>query len=549
VEKNASFFSQGTQRDKSKDDFHYQIQNKYLLQRDEIVQKISEKSERWDLIIIGGGATGVGAAIDASARGYSTLLLEQSDFGKGTSSRSTKLIHGGVRYLKQGNISLVLEALKERGLLCQNAPHLVHNVPFVVPTYDWWEGTFYGVGLKLYDILAGKYGFGNSESLSIDETLERIPTVETDGLRGGVVYYDGQFDDSRLLINMVQTADDLGADILNYVKVTSLLKQNDIITGVLAKDIETGNEFVLKAKAVINATGVFSDSVRKMDEENVKPIITASRGTHIVLDKSFLPGNNAIMIPQTSDGRILFAIPWYNRVVVGTTDIEVDTPTLEPLATEEEIDFLLTTASKYLVKDPSRSDILSVFSGLRPLVTIDDEENTAAISREHTVSISRSGLLTVAGGKWTTYRKMAEDTIDQAIVVAQLNYKPPVTENLRLHGSTTNKIQNDDFAYYGSDARKVRTVCNDTSLNKLIHPNFNIKEGEVVWSIRNEMARTVEDFLARRTRSLFLDAKASIEMAPKVAKLMAKELKKNRKWVKDQIDSYNLIAKDYLLAR
>jgi glycerol-3-phosphate dehydrogenase len=549
VEKNASFFSQGTQRDKSKDDFHYQIQNKYLLQRDEIVQKISEKSERLDLIIIGGGATGVGAAIDASARGYSTLLLEQSDFGKGTSSRSTKLIHGGVRYLKQGNISLVLEALKERGLLCQNAPHLVHNVPFVVPTYDWWEGTFYGVGLKLYDILAGKYGFGNSESLSIDETLERIPTVETDGLRGGVVYYDGQFDDSRLLINMVQTADDLGADILNYVKVTSLLKQNDIITGVLAKDIETGNEFVLKAKAVINATGVFSDSVRKMDEENVKPIITASRGTHIVLDKSFLPGNNAIMIPQTSDGRILFAIPWYNRVVVGTTDIEVDTPTLEPLATEEEIDFLLTTASKYLVKDPSRSDILSVFSGLRPLVTIDDEENTAAISREHTVSISRSGLITVAGGKWTTYRKMAEDTIDQAIVVAQLNYKPPVTENLRLHGSTTNKIQNDDFAYYGSDARKVRTVCNDTSLNKLIHPNFNIKEGEVVWSIRNEMARTVEDFLARRTRSLFLDAKASIEMAPKVAKLMAKELKKNRKWVKDQIDSYNLIAKDYLLAR
>jgi glycerol-3-phosphate dehydrogenase len=519
-----------------------------LLQRDEIVQKFSENPERWDLIIIGGGATGVGAAIDASARGYSTLLLEQNDFGKGTSSRSTKLIHGGVRYLKQGNISLVLEALKERGLLCRNAPHLVHNVPFVVPTYDWWEGTFYGVGLKLYDILAGKYGFGNSELLSVDETLERIPTVETDGLRGGVVYYDGQFDDSRLLINMVQTADDLGADIINYFSVTSLLNQDGIIIGVSARDIETGNEFELKAKAVINATGVFSDSVRKMDEQNVKPIITASRGTHIVLDKSFLPGGNAIMIPQTSDGRILFAIPWHSRVIVGTTDIEVDTPTLEPVATEDEIDFLLTTASKYLVKDPSRSDILSVFSGLRPLVTKDDEANTAAISREHTVSISRSGLITVAGGKWTTYRKMAEDTIDQAIEVAQLNYKPPVTENLRLHGSTTNELESDDFGIYGSDARKVKNLCGENSLNKLLHPKFNIKAGEVIWSVRNEMARTVEDFLARRTRTLFLDAKATLEIAPKVANLMAKELKKNRKWAKEQIESYNLIAKSYLVS-
>jgi len=518
-----------------------------MLDRDEIVQKFSAKSERWDLIIIGGGATGVGSAIDASARGYKVLLLEQSDFGKGTSSRSTKLIHGGVRYLKQGNISLVLEALKERGLLCQNAPHLIHNIPFVVPTYDWWEGTFYGVGLKLYDMLAGKYGFGNSESLSLDETLERIPTLETDGLRGGVVYYDGQFDDSRLLINMVQTVDDLGADIINYVKVTSLIKQNDIITGVLTKDIETGNEFELKAKAVINATGVFSDSVRKMDEKNVKPIIAPSRGTHIVLDKSFLPGDNAIMVPNTSDGRILFAIPWHNRVVVGTTDIEVDTTTLEPVATEDEIDFLLTTASKYLVKDPSKSDILSVFSGLRPLVRSGGAENTAAISREHIVSISRCGLVTIAGGKWTTYRKMAEDTIDQAIEVAQLNYKPPVTENLRLHGSTTNKKENDDFAFYGSDAGKVEKLCNDKSLNKVIHQKFIIKEGEVVWSVRYEMARTVEDFLARRTRTLFLDAKASIEMAPKVAKLMAKELKKNREWVSEQIDSYNIVAKGYLV--
>jgi glycerol-3-phosphate dehydrogenase len=518
-----------------------------LLPREKILERLSEKSSKWDFIVIGGGATGVGVAVDAESRGLKTLLLEQHDFGKGTSSRSTKLIHGGVRYLQQGNISLVLEALKERGLLCQNAPHLVHNIAFVVPTYDWWEGTFYGIGLKLYDMLAGKYGFGDSKLLSIEETLERIPTLETNGLRGGVIYYDGQFDDSRLLINMVQTADELGADLLNYMKVTSLIKENKIITGVTAFDTETGKEFEFKAKAVINATGVFSDSIRKMDDTNVKPIITPSRGTHIVLDKSFLPSDNAIMIPHTSDGRILFAIPWHNRVIIGTTDIEVNNPVLEPVAAEDEIDFLLTTASKYLVKDPSKKDILSVFSGLRPLVTSGDEKNSAAISREHTVSISSSGLITIAGGKWTTYRKMAEDTVDQALIVAQFDNKPSVTKDLHLHGYIKGKIEENDFSVYGSDADSVKRLCDEMALYKLLHPKFNIKEGEVIWSVRNEFARTVEDFLARRTRALFLDAKASINMAPKVAELMAKELHKNSAWIKEQIDSFNEVAQGYLV--
>ena len=518
-----------------------------MLQREQILSKLSDNSEQWDFIIIGGGATGVGAAIDASSRGYKILLLEQSDFGKGTSSRSTKLIHGGVRYLQQGNISLVLESLKERGLLCQNAPHLVHNLAFIVPTYDWWEGTFYGVGLKLYDMLSGKYGFGKSRILSEEETLQRIPTLETNGLRGGVIYYDGQFDDSRLLINMVQTADELGTDILNYIKVTSLLKENDIVVGVGAIDVETENEFKLKAKVVINATGVFTDSIRRFDDKNAKSIIAPSRGTHIVLDKSFLPGENAIMVPHTSDGRILFAIPWLNHVIVGTTDVEIDEPTLEPFAEEDEIDFLLNTASKYLVKDPSRTDILSIFSGIRPLVTKGDEESTAAISREHTVLISRSGLITVAGGKWTTYRKMAEDTIDQAIEVAQLEYKPSVTENFHLHGYIKNKVANAHLAHYGSDADEIEALSSQKSLNEKLHPKFEIRAGEVVWCVRNEMARTVEDFLARRTRVLFLDANAAIEMAPAVAKLMAKELKNNRKWVKEQVESFNEVAKKYLI--
>jgi len=518
-----------------------------LLKREQILAKLSDNFEQWDFIIIGGGATGVGAAIDASSRGYKTLLVEQSDFGKGTSSRSTKLIHGGVRYLQQGNISLVLEALKERGLLCQNAPHLVHNLAFVVPNYDWWEGTFYGVGLKLYDMLAGKYGFGKSRLLSEEETLERIPTLETEGLRGGVIYYDGQFDDSRLLINMVQTADELGTDILNYLKVTSLFKNNDVVVGVIAIDVETGNEYKLKAKAVINATGVFTDSIRKMDDENVKSIIAPSRGTHIVLDKSFLPGDNAIMVPHTSDGRILFAIPWLNHVVVGTTDVEIDEPTLQPTADEDEIDFLLTTASKYLVKDPSKTDILSAFSGIRPLVTKGDDENTASISREHTVLISRSGLITVAGGKWTTYRKMAEDTINQAIEVAQLEPQPSVTENFPLHGYIKSKIADDHLAHYGSDADEIEALSSQKLLSEKLHPKFEIKAGEVVWCVRNEMARTVEDFLARRTRVLFLDANAAIEMAPAVAKLMAEELKKNRKWQKEQVELFKEIAEKYLV--
>jgi glycerol-3-phosphate dehydrogenase len=284
-----------------------------------------------------------------------------------------------------------------------------------------------------------------------------------------------------------------------------------------------------------------------MDDKNLKPIITPSRGTHIVLDKSFLPGDNAIMIPHTSDGRILFAIPWHNRVIIGTTDIEVNNPVLEPVAAEDEIDFLLTTASKYLVKDPSKKDILSVFSGLRPLVTSGDEKNSAAISREHTVSISGSGLITIAGGKWTTYRKMAEDTVDQALIVAQLDNKPSVTKDLHLHGYIKGKIEESDFSVYGSDADSVKKLCDEMALNKLLHPKFNIKEGEVIWSVRNEFARTVEDFLARRTRALFLNAKASIDMAPKVAELMAKELNKNSAWIKEQISSFNEVAQGYLV--
>ncbi len=518
------------------------------MNREDMITRIENSDYEWDLIIIGGGATGIGCAIDATSRGYQTLLLEQADFGQGTSSRSTKLIHGGVRYLQQGNISFVLEALKERGLLRQNAPHLVHNLPFIVPHYDWWEGPFYGIGLKLYDMLAGKQGFGQSKMLSREETIRRIPTIETDGLRGGVIYYDGQFDDARLIINMAETATEQGGTLLNYIKVTSLFKSSNMVSGVISADMETGKAFNLKAKVVINATGAFADAIRWMDDPQAGAMISPSQGIHIVLDKSFLPGDSAIMVPHTDDGRVLFAIPWHNRVIVGTTDTPVKEIPLEPQPLPAEIDFLLSHAARYLTKDPKPNDVRSVFAGLRPLIGDSGQENTAALSRDHTLHISRSGLVTITGGKWTTYRKMAEDTIDQAEILAHLDTKPCVTKTLQIHGYHQNADKFGDLAAYGSDALVIQDLLNEKkSYNERLHPDLPICVGEVIWAVRQEMARTVEDFLSRRTRALLLDARASMEMSPKVAELMAKELRRTHAWQREQIREFNELARKYLI--
>ncbi len=519
------------------------------MNRDEMIRRIEATGDAWDMIIIGGGATGLGCAIDAAARGYRTLLLEQSDFAKGTSSRSTKLVHGGVRYLQQGNVALVLEALKERGRLLRNAPHLVHHLPFVVPNYDWWEGPFYGIGLRLYDLLAGREGFGKSRNLSREETLERLPTIEPEGLRGGVIYYDGQFDDARLAVNMAETAADLGATVLNYVRVTGLVKEHDMVCGVTAEDAETGRAFALRARVVINATGVFTDAIRHMDDPAAPPMIRPSQGIHIVLDRSFLPSDHAIMVPHTDDGRVLFAIPWHERVVIGTTDTPVPEPTLEPRPFPEELDFLLTHAVRYLTKDPTPDDVLSVFAGLRPLVSTGDAENTAEISRDHTLHIARSGLVTITGGKWTTYRKMAEDTIDQAAVVAHLDERPCVTKTLHLHGWHADADTFGALAPYGSDAPGVRmTLREQAGWDEPLHPRLPYRKGEVVWAVRHEMARTVEDVLSRRTRALLLDARASVEAAPTAAALMAEILGRDEAWARTQTEAYTKLAEGYMLA-
>jgi glycerol-3-phosphate dehydrogenase len=519
------------------------------MNRSEIGQRVRAHREPWDVIIVGGGATGVGVAIDAASRGYDILLLEQHDFGKGTSSRSTKLAHGGVRYLEQGDVGLVMDALKERGLLLQNAPHLVHDLAFVVPNYEWWEAPFYGMGLKLYQLLAGKYGFGTSRLLSREETLERLPTIKTDGLRGGAIYYDGQFDDARLLIHMALTAHEQGAALLNYVEVTGVTKDTQgFVNGVTAREMESGEELRPRAKVVINATGAFADNLRKKAEPSASPMIAPSQGIHLVFKSEFLPGQSAIMVPHTSDGRVLFAIPWHDHVLVGTTDTPLDAASLEPVAMESEIEFILSTAGQYLAKTPTRDDVLSVFAGIRPLVRAEGVANTASLSRDHIIHIDASGLVTVCGGKWTTYRHMAEDCVDQAATVAQLPEKPCATQHLRIHGHHSAATEQGSLSMYGSDAPHIRKLIeSDSRLGETLHPELPYVKAEVIWAVRHEMARTVEDVLARRTRALFLNARAAIEMSVQVAELIAPELGWNDKAKRKQLDAFNEVAANYIL--
>lgn len=520
------------------------------LNRNEMRERAACRREPWDMVIIGGGASGVGVAVDAAARGYEVLLLEQNDFGKGTSSRSTKLVHGGVRYLEQGNISLVMEALKERGLLRQNAPHLVHDLAFVVPSYTWWESPFYGFGLKVYNMLSGRYRFGPTSRLSREETLQRLPTIKTDGLKGGVVYYDGQFDDARLLINLVSTAAEQGATLLNYIQVTALHRDEEgFVNGVAARDQETGQDFNIPARVVINATGAFCDHIRHMADPAASQLIAPSQGIHLVFDRSFLPGDSAIMVPHTSDGRVMFAIPWHDHTLVGTTDIPLSETPLEPRATEQEIDFILETAGRYLERPPTRADILSVFAGIRPLVRAGNGKNTAALSREHTIHIDNSGLLTLTGGKWTTYRNMAEDCVNQAATLAQLDDRDCVTRNLPIHGALAPTEALGHLTVYGSDAEAIRELkANDPALAEPLHPELPYVGAEVVWAVRHEMAQTVEDVLARRTRALFLNARAAQAMAPRVAELMARELNYNTEWQRNEVERFLQVAAGYLVS-
>ncbi len=514
---------------------------------------MKETEKSWDFIVIGGGATGLGIAVDAASRGFSTVLLEQSDFAKATSGRSTKLVHGGVRYLQKGDVALVREALRERGYLRKNAPHLVKNQRFIIGNYKWWEKPFYTVGLTLYDMLSGTMSLGRSLPVSRKEVIRRIPQIVREKLKGGVVYHDGQFDDARLAINLMQTAAEKGAVIVNYTKVTHLLKDPDgQISGITAEDLIDGGSITLKGKCIINATGIFVDSIIQMDNPSEKPMVRPSQGVHLVVDSSFLGGDDAIMVPKTSDGRVMFGVPWHNRVILGTTDIPVTEFVLEPKALNEEVDFILETAGRYLVKKPQRSDVLCVFAGLRPLAAPRnhaDSAKTKEISRSHKLVTSPSGLVTITGGKWTTYRQMAEDTVNMALKVKGLPFRPCRTRNMKIHGYMENPDRSEWIYIYGSDRQEIIELQNENPEYAMkLHDDFDFTAGEVVWAVRKEMARTVDDVLARRVRALFLDAKASVVMAPKVAAIMAAELQRNSEWEKQQIEDYTELAQAYVLS-
>lgn len=518
-----------------------------VFNRESFIKQVEEQ-ENWDVIIIGGGATGLGTAVDAASRGYKTLLLEQSDFAKGTSSRSTKLVHGGVRYLAQGDIALVYEALHERGLLLKNAPHLVKDQEFIIPVYSWLSKYKYLIGLKLYDLLAGKSGFKKSFFLSAAKVLEAIPGLKPDGLIGGVSYSDGQFDDARLALNLAQTASEYGGVLLNYTKVTGLTKVGGYVNGVSFVDTETNRSFSLKAKVVINATGVFVDEILKMDVPSGRAIVRPSQGAHVVLDSSFLKGDSALMIPKTPDGRVLFAVPWHGKVLVGTTDTPLNEHSLEPKPMDEEIDFILTTAGKYLTKEPSRSDVLAAFAGLRPLAAPGkDTDSTKEISRSHKLIISKSGLITITGGKWTTYRRMAMDVVDKAIELGKLAPKKCMTQDIKIHGYVA-EMQTGDLGLYGADADGIRSLINARpELGGVMQAGFKYVKAEVVWMVRNEMSRTIEDVLSRRMRLLFLDAKGALMLAPAVAKVMAEELSKDEQWINAQVAEFTGLVSQYLL--
>jgi glycerol-3-phosphate dehydrogenase len=517
------------------------------MNRDENLQRLGDAGKIWDVLIIGGGATGLGAAVESASRGYSTVLVEAADFAKATSSRSTKLVHGGVRYLEQGDITLVLHALRERGLMARNAPQLCRSLTFVIPLYHWWGAVMYGVGLKVYDALSGKLSMGHSHVLGRARTIEMLPTVQTKGLLGGVLYTDGQFDDSRLAATLALTFSDLGGTALNYMPVKGLLKENGKVCGAVATDLESGRTHEIRARTVLNATGIFTDTVRRLDEPKAKDMLSVSQGAHLVLDRSFLPGTTALMVPKTEDGRVLFAIPWHQHVVIGTTDIPTPNIALDPRPMEEEIEFLLHHARLYLAKPASRNDVLSAFAGQRPLVNTGHGDKTSKISRDHTVITSKSDLVTITGGKWTTYRRMGQDALDHLAEVGKLPPKASATESLRLHGYLENAGDAPNRVY-GSDLAKIDQLAErDPQLALLLHKRLPYRAAEVVWAARFEMARTVEDVLARRTRALFLDARAAIDAAPETARLLARELGRDAAWEQDQVRQFTQLAETYLL--
>ncbi|EYC52657.1 FAD-dependent oxidoreductase [Hylemonella gracilis str. Niagara R] len=517
--------------------------------RPQLLGRLAEATD-WDLAVVGGGATGLGVALDAAARGYSVVLLESHDFAGGTSSRSTKLLHGGVRYLAQGNVALVREALHERSTVLANAPHLASRLSFIMPSYAWWQTPFYGIGLKLYDLLAGQAGLGPTRFLDRRGTLAALPRLQPQGLSGGVQYWDGQFDDARLALALARTAVREGALLLNYCPVTELRHENGRVTGLRCRDAIGGQSYEVRARCVVNATGVWVDGVRQMDGDaqgkTVTPMVAPSQGVHVVVDRDFLPGDHALLVPKTADGRVLFAVPWLGKLVLGTTDTPRRDLPREPQPLRSELDFILGEAARYLVRPPTPADVRSIWVGLRPLVRpVGDDSDTGSLSREHTVLQASSGLVTVTGGKWTTYRAMAEDVLARCVASGLLPRRPAgVSATLRLVGAPAPQAPAGPGLaalpgqhLYGVEAA---TLAQLPGAGEELAPGMT--EAMVRFAARNEYALTVEDVLARRSRYLFLDAELAGRVAPRVARILEEET-----GVNPQLAAFQALAQSYRL--
>ena len=513
------------------------------MKRDQLLDELAS-NETFDLVVIGGGATGAGIALDAASRNYRVALIEREDFGSGTSSKSSKLVHGGVRYLANGEFSLVKEALRERSNLLNNAPHLVEALGFIIPTKNLYERCKYGVGLYLYDQLARDKQFDRSRGLSLVELEQTTKTLRLNEFTGAVRYSDAQFDDTRLLWDLVNQAHEHGAKVANYCEATAITKTNGKVSGVEVLDVETDTLFNIKANAVVNATGAWSDEIGALDDPDDPNTIVPSQGTHIVVDKRFYPADDALLIPRTSDGRVMFVIPWHGKVVIGTTDEKLASGSTEATPTDKEIDLILNTTADYLQTAPTREDISACFAGIRPLSAVGAGARTAKISREHSIEVSHSGLITISGGKWTTYRLMAEHCVDMFEKVAQHSHRPCRTSTLLLAEASPNQ----KFSQYGQQAPQLLALSATPSTpDELLEGELTLTGAEVVWSVQNEMARTLMDVLARRSRILFLDAGAAQTIAPKVAELMRKELGKDSAWVAKQLAAFHEQAKSFSL--
>ena len=513
------------------------------MRRAQIIEELSAQAH-YDLIVIGGGATGAGIALDASSRGYRVALLEREDFGSGTSSKSSKLVHGGVRYLANGEFSLVREALRERAVLLNNAPHLVKPLNFVIPAKNIYERIKYRTGLWLYDQLAGDLQFERSSSLSLTEMRKLVSALRLDRFTGAVKYSDGLFDDTRLLWDILNNATRNGAKIANYCEVIGLIKQHERITGVEVLDKEKGTSFCLNANAVINATGAWSDEIGALDNPDDEQSVVPSQGTHIVVSRDFFPSNDAILIPRTSDGRVMFIIPWLGKVVIGTTDEKLANGTTSAIPTNQEIELILRTAREYLQRPPNRTDISACFAGIRPLSASGSNSKTAKISREHAIEVSHSGLISISGGKWTTFRLMAEQCVDTFERFAGYSHRPCITAVLPL----AEQSEDSEFRHYGNSAQALKALIKEQpSTSEPLTQVLSLTPAEVIFAVRHELARTVMDVLARRTRAIFLDAQAAISVAPQVAEIMRAELGEDEQWLTTQLETFDRQARSYVL--